>query len=266
MGLFMWGLTGSVALRDAGRSPPAFVRNHSRPRCHLQEEIHMPKVIYHSGEGNINGTTCGRGWYFEIDGTVWGRQTEALNEQGYRTERLAQIALRNYLQQNHWVVIWRKALGNMPYRIQLSGPEEFWSPLPKGETSIPEVIRGLAKGYYQRDGDGNICEYSQMYHMRRFGQQNCLTRLMKFESVAGVYTKPNRKWRLGMPYQVPQRIGKKKVIAHNTVYNNIRRGSMPKEKWRQDLLIRLTQDDGRQVAAQLLRQQGFDLDKYNYVY
>ncbi len=219
----------------------------------------MPKVFYHKGGGLQPIPFYERGWYYEVDDVVWGTKSSINNRGAYRTERLAQIGLRNHLQRLYWSDIWYSALRNMPYRIELTGPYEEWVPLPKGETPIPEAIRGLAKGYYQHDSDGKLCLVRKAYDKRRVGHQNCLTRLLKYKSVAGLYEKKDG-------YSCPIRVGKRQVIAHNTVYNNARRGSKPKDKWRQDLLVRLAQDDGRQVAAELLKQQGFNLDKYNYVY
>lgn len=220
----------------------------------------MSKVFYQSGTRKMNGVNYERGWYYEVDGIVWGIKSDTIYRSGYRTERLAQIGLRNHLKQMHWSSIWHRALINMPYRISLVGPEVAWTPLLKGKTPVGDLIKGLAKRYYQYDGVGDLCEVIRTYRVKRFGMQYCLTRIMLFTSVRSIYAPPEPGEYSG------KKIGTKKVIAHNTVFNDMRRGSAPKEKWRRELLERLAQDDGRQVAAQLLKQQGFDLDRYNYIY
>ena len=197
----------------------------------------MPKVIYHPG-GNYthpSGTTYSHpaGWYYLAPTYYISNGPEehlySGRKSGFISEKEAQVGLERHMKHVHWSSLWQKALTNMPKRIRYK-TTSHWVELPKGTTTIPDFIVGVATGEMMiQNGVPHalVTETKEIV----YGQQSALTRL--------ILNKPN--------------VGS---MDHNMVSHGINHGNRPKDTKRRELLELLASDKGAEIALKMLTEMG----------
>lgn len=211
------------------------------------------KVFQHGG-GVISNYDYPAGWYVErlvllripqqqryIIGKAYGQGGKP-----WDSKAKAEAAARRETQHAVWRHIWKQAFNSMPYRI-CEVKEETWEPVEVGTTSLPAYIEDSVKGKMKMMNN-------QVHHLivtitkHKYGQQAMLARLLGYVSANA----NNPKFR-GKPH-------------HHRAYTAMNGGQKPRDPAKADLLKRLAEPDGNELAWKLASEKlGAKIKHYHKV-
>lgn len=214
------------------------------------------KAFQHVG-GQINNFNYLPGWYierFEQPPRTMNMQTRCIiDKPGYGfqprpwpSKAKAEAAARRETQHAVWRHIWKQAFNNMPYRI-CEIKKETWEPVEVGATPLPTYIEGNVKGKLKMVNN-------QVYHLivtitkHKYSQRAMLARLLGYVSANAKKSEYR-----GKPH-------------HNRVYTAMQGGQKPRDPAKADLLKRLAEPDGNELAWKLASEKlGAKIKRYHKV-
>lgn len=207
-------------------------------------------TAFRHGGGLINGYNYPPGWYIEAV-LIPGQRRQILAKNGpnirpWDSKAKAEAAVRREKQHTFWRAIWTYAMSNMPYRIN-EIRDEKWFPIDVGTTPIPTYIKANVKGSMKMINN-QVHQLSVTITENTNGRQAMLARLLGYMNV----NTNNPKFR-GKPH-------------HNRVYTAMTDGSKPRDPVKADLLKRLAEPDGNELAWKLAYEKlGAKIKHYHKV-